>query len=51
MELVESYKNYIQLKQTTALTFLFQTMVNLINKTMKLMTWNVQIDAYIETTV
>ena len=34
MEWVKFYEKFTQWKQTTALTFLFPTMVNLINKTM-----------------
>ena len=35
-------KNCIHYKQTTSLTLMVQTMVNLIDKKIKLMTWNSQ---------
>ena len=42
MERVESHKNYIHSKQTTALSSLLPTMIDWIDETMKLITWNSQ---------
>ena len=42
MEWVKSYENFIQYKQTTIITSLLPTMVDLINKSMNIMTCNAQ---------
>ena len=42
MKWIEYHSNFINSKQTTAITLLIQTMVDWIDETMKLMTCNAQ---------